>query len=191
MNARSESDYGNRVPSNTSGSFASYPATSSTLTGDFLESMSNVCAPVTIVGTRTEAGLPYATTVSAFASLSLHPPMVTASLDRGSVLLDHVKTSRTIAVNVLSDGQAELARTFARSRPDKFDDVDWVWTDGLPRLAGVTSWLGCTVSQLVDGGDHVIVLGDVFRVINAVGLPLVYAQRVFGTHSALTQAGTP
>jgi flavin reductase (DIM6/NTAB) family NADH-FMN oxidoreductase RutF len=150
--------------------------------------MANVCAPVSIIGTRTDDGQPYATTVSAFASLSLEPPMVTASLDRGSVLLEHVRRSRTMGINILADGQGDLARTFARSRPDKFDGVDWAWEDGVPRLAGVTSWLGCSVSQLVPGGDHVIVLGEVMRVINFTGLPLVYARRVFGTHSHLASA---
>src|ERR1700684_157373 len=48
----------------------------------FRDLMAAVCAQVTIV-TAAEGG-PFGTTVSAFASLSLRPPMITVALDRGS-----------------------------------------------------------------------------------------------------------
>ena len=47
----------------------------------FRDLMAGVCAPVTIVTTMDE-GQPFGATVSAFASLSLDPPMVTVALDR-------------------------------------------------------------------------------------------------------------
>jgi hypothetical protein len=52
----------------------------------FRDLMSAVCAPVTVVTTADEDG-PHGTTVSAFASLSLRPPLVTVALDRRSGLL--------------------------------------------------------------------------------------------------------
>lgn len=151
----------------------------------FIESMASVCTPVTVASTRTEAGRAYGTTVSAFASLSLDPPMVTISLDRQSVLLGHVRRSGRIGINVLAHGQEDLAKTFARSRPDKFDHATWRWDNGLPHIDGVASWLACDVDGTVPGGDHVIVLGRVVHAESTTALPLIYARRMFGTHSEL------
>jgi len=44
--------------------------------------------------------------------------------------------------------------------------------------------LGCTVSGLVLGGDHVIVLAEVLRAEPGAGEPLTYHARTFGTHVA-------
>ena len=51
--------------------------------------------------------------MSAFASLSLTPPMVLVALDRGSDLLALVRTSGRFGVNVLGSTQSALALTFA------------------------------------------------------------------------------
>ncbi|GAA0994133.1 MULTISPECIES: flavin reductase family protein [Streptomyces violaceusniger group] len=72
----------------------------------FRDVMSGVCTPVTIV-TSAADGVPFGTTVSSFASLSLDPPLISLALDRGSSLLAQIQTARRFAVNIL--GQA--ART--------------------------------------------------------------------------------
>lgn len=152
---------------------------------DFTEAMSNVCAPVTIITTVTPDGEAYGTTVSAFASLSLTPPMVTISLDKKSVLLEHVRKHGRVGVNILSSDQSELAKNFARSRTDKFEGVEWRLADGLPKIEGCTSWLVCRVDDTVPGGDHVLLLAQVQGIHNSTRTPLVYARRSFGFHSAL------
>jgi flavin reductase (DIM6/NTAB) family NADH-FMN oxidoreductase RutF len=153
----------------------------------FTESMASVCAPVTIVSTATESGQPYATTVSAFASLSLEPPMVSIALDRRSVLLSHTRSRSGLGVNVLAHHQAGLARAFARSHPGKFADVDWRWDQDLPRIAETTAWLVCQIIRTVAGGDHVMLFAEVVHAETTGAPPLVYARRTFGTHSALLE----
>ena len=74
--------------------------TSVTLTEHFREVMAGVATPVTVV-TAMSDGPPHGTTVSAFASLSMNPPMVLVSLDRGSELLSLIQESRRFGVNVL------------------------------------------------------------------------------------------
>jgi flavin reductase (DIM6/NTAB) family NADH-FMN oxidoreductase RutF len=147
----------------------------------FLDLMAAVCAPVTIV-TAAEDG-PFGTTVSAFASLSLRPPMVTAALDRGSRLLEPVLRTGRFGVNVLGHGQEEAARLFARRSVDRFAAVDWHYDQGLPRLSGAPGWLACEVAQAVDGGDHVLLLGTVCEAEARTAPPLVYGHRAYGTHS--------
>lgn len=158
--------------------------------GTFRTVMAAVCTPVSVV-TAMAGDRPHGSTVSAFASLSLNPPMVLVSLDLGSDLLRHIRHSRAFGLNILHDGQSALATSFARKGDDKFNGVSWVLQAGVPRLTGCAGWLGCTVERLVDGGDHVVAFGRVIDAGHAAAPPLTYHQRQFGTHRALPDGGQP
>jgi flavin reductase (DIM6/NTAB) family NADH-FMN oxidoreductase RutF len=145
--------------------------------------MASVCTPVSVV-TAMAGDRPHGTTVSAFTSLSLDPPMVLVSLDKTSELLGHVRRAQVLGVNVLHAGQAALATAFARKGTDKFSGVGWALEHGVPRLDGVMGWLACRVERLVEGGDHVVVFGRVVAAAGSPGAPLTYHQRRFGTHQA-------
>jgi flavin reductase (DIM6/NTAB) family NADH-FMN oxidoreductase RutF len=151
---------------------------------DFKESMARVSSTVVVVTTMTQAG-PHGTTVSAFTSLSVNPPMVVVSLDCASELLARIRGVSRFGVNVLSRDQADIARTFARKGSEKFAGVRWTLDHGLPRLDGVASWLSCCAARLVEGGDHILVIGVVEAAEVADGLPLTYHARSFGTHAPL------
>ncbi|MCP2256010.1 NADH-FMN oxidoreductase RutF, flavin reductase (DIM6/NTAB) family [Prauserella aidingensis] len=151
----------------------------------FREVMAGVCTPVSVV-TAMADGRPHGTTVSAFASQSMEPPMVLVSLDRSSELLATVRESGRVGLNVLSSGQSTLALKFARKGgADKFADVGWDVEGGVPRLPGAGGFLACDVTTFVEGGDHVVVLGLVRAADTIPGPPLTYHGRVFGTHTAL------
>lgn len=147
----------------------------------FRQAMATVCTPVTVV-TGMDGDRPHGSTVSAFSSLSMDPTMVTVALDRGSALLALVRRTRRFGVNVLGTDQSDLALRFARKGTDKFVGVEWRATDGLPRLTGTQTWLSCDVTELVDGGDHVIALGLVTELDTVPKPPLTYCARLFGTH---------
>ncbi|MGW4587757.1 flavin reductase family protein [Amycolatopsis thermoflava] len=152
----------------------------------FRDVMAGVATPVTVISAMADE-VPHATTVSAFASLSMAPPMVVVCLDRGSDLLAMVQTTGGFGVNVLGAEHAELALTFARKGgAAKFDQVEWSSDRGLPRLPGA-AWLTCRATRFVDGGDHVIVLGAVETAEAHDARPLTYHRRVFGTHTALPE----
>jgi flavin reductase (DIM6/NTAB) family NADH-FMN oxidoreductase RutF len=95
-----------------------------TLQSAFREVMASVCTPVSVV-TAVADDRPHGTTVSAFASLSMTPPMVLVALDRGSDLLAVVRSTGRFGLNVLGSDQCALASTFARKGPDKFAGVPW------------------------------------------------------------------
>ena len=116
----------------------------------FRDLMAAVCAQVTIV-TAAEDG-PFGTTVSAFASLSLRPPMITVALDRGSRLLEPVLRTRRFGVNVLGQGQEETARLFAQRSANRFAAADWHYDHGLPRLSGAPAWLVCELARRCGAG---------------------------------------
>lgn len=152
----------------------------------FRDVMAGVATPVAVITAMADR-VPHGTTVSAFASLSMSPPMVAVCLDRDSDLLAMIRTTGRFGVNVLGAGHAGLALTFARKGgAAKFDQVEWSPDRGLPRLPGA-AWLTGRVTRFVDGGDHVIVLGAVETADTHDADPLTYHRRVFGTHTALAE----
>ena len=153
----------------------------------FKDAMAAVCAPVTVI-TTTWNDRPFGTTVSAFWSLSLQPPLVGLALAGDSELLTRLRSTRRLGVNLLADGQQELALRFAGKGGDaKFAGVPWVLDDGLPRLRAAPVWLTCDVNQFVVAGDHVLAVAGVAAAAREPGLPLIYGHRSFGTHSALKE----
>jgi flavin reductase (DIM6/NTAB) family NADH-FMN oxidoreductase RutF len=146
----------------------------------FREALGAVCAPVAVVTSFFDER-PHGTTVSAFCSLSLEPPLVLVALDRGSDLLRMIRSARRYGINVLGHDQEAVAKRFARKGIDKFDEVDWELDSDLPRLDATASWIACRLHELIDGGDHVIAVGFVERAQAGAAHPLLYRQRAFGT----------
>ncbi|MGY4711563.1 flavin reductase family protein [Mycolicibacterium sp. CBM1] len=153
----------------------------------FRAAMAAVCAPVAVV-TALHEGSPYGTTVSAFASLSMTPPMLLVSLDVNSELLAVLRNVDRFGVNVLCSEQPELAANFATKRgTDKFSGLDWTVDAEVPRLPATSAFLACSAAQFVEGGDHVVVLGTVVAACDHQRSPLTYHQRTFGTHAVLPE----
>ncbi|MCX2182040.1 flavin reductase family protein [Streptomyces sp. SKN60] len=147
----------------------------------FKDVMAGVSGPVTVV-TAFDQGVPHGTTVTAFASLSLDPPMVTVALSETSTLLPRIIRSGRFGVNVLAASQEELAGRFARRDVDRFAGADWHADNGLPRLAGCLGWVTCDIAGTVRGGDHVLLLGAVTGARRSFReAPLIYVDRAFGT----------
>ncbi|MFJ9173715.1 flavin reductase family protein [Streptomyces sp. NPDC102360] len=153
---------------------------------EFRDLMAGVCAPVTVV-TALEDDRPHGATVSAFASLSLRPPMVTVALDTNSQLLARIERTGRFGINVLSHAQGDLALQFARRSADRFDGAEWNLDHGLPRLGEAPGWIVCDLAQNVPGGDHRLLLGAVAHAQTTTAPPLVYGHRTFGTHSGFAQ----
>lgn len=149
----------------------------------FRDAMGSVAAAVAVVTTVVDDE-PFGTTVSAFVSLSMQPPMLLVSLMQTSRLLSVLEVGATVGVNVLGAHQGEVATLFAQRRDDKFDDLDWTLEDGAPALAERHAWVSMRVATLVPAGDHTLVLGDVLAADSSDHPPLTYWRRTFGTHRA-------
>jgi flavin reductase (DIM6/NTAB) family NADH-FMN oxidoreductase RutF len=145
----------------------------------FCETFRGVPVPVSVVTARNGAGGPHATTVSAFCSLSVDPPLLLVALDRSSDLLKLIEEQGRFGVNVLARGQEEIGAECARKGPEKLTGVSWRYDDGLPRIDGSSAWLACEVQDLLSGGDHVIVVGLVTACDKASDQPLLYYKRRF------------
>ncbi len=106
------------------------------------------------------------TTVAAFASLSLDPPLVLVCLDASSATRGLIEQSGVFVANVLSLSQEPLADHFAKPRkpgdPHQFENVSFTRSaTGSPILDGCHAFTDCRVVATHDGGDHRIYIGRV------------------------------
>ena len=143
---------------------------------------------VTIVTAMVPDGEPVGLTANSFSSVSLTPPLVQFSLDRGALSLDAFRSAGSFAVNVLCEGQTELSNLFATRNANKFEDVPYTtWESGAPILEGALAHFDCDTYATYDGGDHLIFVGEVRRMAaNRDGHPLLYFRG--GYHTLLHTA---
>lgn len=119
---------------------------------------------VTIVTTMTDRG-PLGMTANSFASVSLDPPLVLWSPARKSARFPAFEAASHFAVHILSDDQRELADIFSKSGIEAFDDLKYTLGIGdTPLLEGCTARFECSHAAGHDGGDHLIVVGEVLRI---------------------------
>ncbi|MBK8175697.1 MAG: flavin reductase family protein [Rhodospirillales bacterium] len=131
----------------------------------FREALARFASGVCVVTTVGKDGRPAGVTISAFSSLSLHPPLVLFCIGKQSANIAAWLAGRHFTVNVLSETQAHLSDAFASRREDKFVGVEGtIGANGCFRLKGCLASLECTRSSLHDEGDHHIVVGRVEHV---------------------------
>lgn len=146
----------------------------------FRETLSRFPSGLTVVtALSAETGRAHGSTVSAFSSLSLDPPLILVALSRSSDLLPLLEECGRFGVSVLAAGQENVGFACGRKGPDKLAGIAWSEDDGLPRLDGAAAWVACDVHDVVPGGDHVIVIGRVSGCDAEELEPLVYHRRGF------------
>jgi flavin reductase (DIM6/NTAB) family NADH-FMN oxidoreductase RutF len=134
---------------------------------------------VTVVTTVHEGKL-RGVTVSAFAPVSLNPPLVLVCLANEAESKEWIAESGVFAVNILGVEQEFLSERFAARAPivnARFDGVPHhTASTGSPLLAGSLAWYDCRVEAMHDGGDHAVFIGRVEAMgFGAEGQqPLVY-----------------
>lgn len=105
-------------------------------------------------------------TINAFTSVSLDPPLVAFCLGRGSAQLSALSEADSFAVNILADDQQGVSNHFAsRAYQDDWSEIKSAPTaSGVPALAGALAVIECQRETVLDGGDHVIIVGRVAAV---------------------------
>jgi flavin reductase (DIM6/NTAB) family NADH-FMN oxidoreductase RutF len=144
------------------------------------QAMGRFATGVAVITTE-HAGHRHGMTVNSLTSVSLEPPMLLVCLTRGSRTADAVVRAGRFGVNILSARQEAISNRFARRGEDHFADVPLDEGPlGLPLISNAVAQVTCRVSREIDGGDHVIVLGDVVHVHHRDGLPLCFFSGNYG-----------
>ncbi len=148
---------------------------------DFRAVAASFPSGVTVITRLLPDGAPYGITASSFTTVSLQPPLILVCIDRLSRFTGDVAVGLPFLVNVLSETQQHLARRFADRRlTDRFAGVSWNhgWSD-LPHLADTVATFGCVLDQIVEAGDHFVLIGKVRDLMRHEGRALVWYEREY------------
>jgi flavin reductase (DIM6/NTAB) family NADH-FMN oxidoreductase RutF len=124
-------------------------------------------------------------TATAFLTISIAPPIIAVSVSNPSNGLAMLRKSEGFAVNFLAPHQADVAAAFAKPRAEREGIWErFLWSPdgaGSPLLHGAVGAFSARVRQLVDAGDHTLVLGDVTAIHTTdASDTLVYHNRGYG-----------
>lgn len=147
---------------------------------------------VTIITAVDSSGADVGMTANSFSSVSLTPPMVLWSLGRTSTNIDAFLQAKHFAVHVLASNQDVLASRFAQRGVDRFEGLTvGRGHAGLPLIEGAAARFECRTAFQYEGGDHVIVVGEVLAYEHWEREPLVFKRGRFALavgHSPLSAA---
>jgi 4-nitrophenol 2-monooxygenase / 4-nitrocatechol 4-monooxygenase, reductase component len=142
---------------------------------EFRRLLGHFATGVTVVTTCDADARPTGLTVSAFASLSLDPPLVLVCVDHKSQTYPALRERGHFVVNVLTAEQQDVSRRFASTRLDKFDGIPYrPSTRGLPLIEAALAHMECVTVSTYAGGDHTIFVGRVEGATFGTGHPLLY-----------------
>jgi flavin reductase (DIM6/NTAB) family NADH-FMN oxidoreductase RutF/DNA-binding GntR family transcriptional regulator len=146
----------------------------------FRQVIGHFASGVTIITTR-ERNTNYGLTASAVTSLTLEPPMLLVCINKNTGTQAAISRTRVFAVNILDEGQADLAYKFAKPQSDKFQGVEFSYgIFGEPLLTGALAHIECRVVADVEAGTHRVFLAEVDNARTYVGSPLTYFRGKFG-----------
>ena len=122
-----------------------------------------------------ETGTPHGMIVGTLASLSLKPALITFSVDRSSSSWPKIRRTGKFTVSLLAEGQENVSEALSRKKDDKFAGIDWsLSSQRTPQIDGALGWIHCTINREIDGGDHVLVIGDVVGMSASGGEPMIF-----------------
>ncbi|EBA08292.1 flavin reductase family protein [Sagittula stellata] len=129
---------------------------------------------VTVITAQAE-GQRVGVTANSFNSLSLTPPLILWSLLKTSSSYPVFEAASHFAVNILAHDQIELSNHFARRSDDKFAGIDVIeGQGGCLMLPETCATIQCARENILDGGDHWILIGRVTGFETSDSAPLLY-----------------
>jgi flavin-dependent trigonelline monooxygenase, reductase component len=161
---------------------------------EFRRALGAFVTGVTVVTTIQPDGSPRGFTANSFTSVSLAPPLILVCIAKTAS--SHAVFSATdhFAVSVLAEGQKAVSGVFASKSADKFAQVDWhARVTGAPLMNGAAASFDCRTHDVVDAGDHIILIGRVVDFAHTTSSPLGYCRGAYLNFSlsqeALSAAG--
>ncbi|HEY4802714.1 MAG TPA: flavin reductase family protein [Paraburkholderia sp.] len=149
---------------------------------------------VTVVTTIQPDGSPRGFTANSFTSVSLNPPLVLVCIAKTASSYAVFSQTRRFAVSVLAEDQKHVSGVFASKAADKFAQVSWsTRATGAPVMDGAAASFDCATHEVVEAGDHIILIGRVVDFVQTSASPLGYCRGAYVNFSlsqdALAAAG--
>ena len=155
----------------------------------FRQALGTFATGVTVATTIDEQGNPRGFTANSFSSVSLDPPLILICLASDAAGCPVFTNSQLFCVNVLAEDQQHISALFASPSDDRFEQVDWrPCNGGSPIIKGAISWFGCERHDVIDAGDHVILVGKVVEYETSSRSPLIYCSGSYVEFGLLQRA---
>lgn len=136
--------------------------------------MRQTAASVAVI-TTADAGSIHGMTATAMTSVSLDPPTLLVVVNRTTRTHPFIARSGRFAVNVLAEGQEEIARRFAAGVENQFAGVAHeLHAAEVPIIAGTAATFVCVAVESFDVATHTIFIGRVEDAHCADRPPLLY-----------------
>jgi flavin reductase (DIM6/NTAB) family NADH-FMN oxidoreductase RutF len=148
--------------------------------------MRRLAASVCVITAIDSSGQRHAMTATAVTSVSDDPASLLVCVNRQASLHDILAQGHRFAVNVLSADQDNMSVLCASGDVGeaRFAQGSWGDANGLPYLRDTQAVFFCQTARQLTHGTHLIVIGEVDKVLVADGAvnPLLYAD---GTYHGL------
>ena len=146
---------------------------------------------VTVITTRDADGRPRGLAVNSYASVSVEPPLVLVCVQKSSSSHPALFATGHLGVNVLSNRQLDVVRTFAGKGPDKFADLPWTAGPfGSPLIDGTAARLEAEIKERMQARTHTVFIARV-RHAEVTDLdPMIYRAGRFFDGGALAELGS-
>jgi crotonobetainyl-CoA:carnitine CoA-transferase CaiB-like acyl-CoA transferase/flavin reductase (DIM6/NTAB) family NADH-FMN oxidoreductase RutF len=146
---------------------------------------------VTIVTTCQPDGKPRGFTANSFTSVSLDPPLLLVCISKEALSCNTFEKAEHFAVNILASDQKEISSLFASQSTEKFEITKWhANAQNIPLIEDTVANFSCARHRLVDGGDHLILMGEVLNFEVSKGTALGYYNGTyFGINHETKAAG--
>jgi flavin reductase len=114
-------------------------------------------------------------TATAMTSVSVDPPTLLVVVNRTTRTHPIIARSGRFAVNVLAQGQEDVARRFAAGLENQFQGIAHELHAGeVPIIAGTAATFVCVAVDSIDVATHTIFIGEVEEARSSDLTPLLY-----------------
>lgn len=147
----------------------------------FRRALGNFATGVTVITAKNADGQKVGVTANSFNSVSLDPPLILWSIDKRAHSLSVFQSATHFAVNILAADQIEISNHFARPQEDKFSGIEIEEDHHFLLLPDCSARFHCEKHQVIEAGDHFILLGQVIQFDDFGRTPLLYHQGAYST----------
>jgi len=143
----------------------------------YLDTIGLLPTGVSVVTTVLEGEI-HGMTANAVTSLSLTPMQIIVCVSKKAKLAGLLGPGSPFTVNILREDQSRISNHFAGAsrKPEVMPDIRFVDWPGGVRLEGCLAAIGCETVEIVEGGDHWVVIGRVVSLFQSTNSdrPLLY-----------------
>jgi 3-hydroxy-9,10-secoandrosta-1,3,5(10)-triene-9,17-dione monooxygenase reductase component len=142
---------------------------------EYRNALGSFATGITIITALGKNGQKIGMTANSFNSVSLTPPLILWSIGKNTNCFDDFIAAKAFAVHILAADQQDLSNRFATTGIDRFKDVECTeGLSGIPILPHYSACFQCKTAAQYEGGDHIIITGEVTEFSDNKLQPLLF-----------------